>query len=274
MPKILTKAQVEQYQSGGYVAPINALSSSEVDAFLDAMTSMERETPNAWANSKGKPHLVMKWVNDLMRHPSILGAVSDVLGPNVLAWASGCFDKKPFDPGFVSWHQDATYWGLSKPSVVTAWIALTHSNEENGCMKVIPGTHLEGQLPHRETFAEGNLLSRGQDIEVEVDETSAVNLELTPGQFSLHHTMLVHGSKPNNSPHRRLGLTIRYIAADVEQTTPFRDSATLVLGVDQVKSFSMEPTPKHNFDPECVAFYGDIISDIQKRKDAIAAGNM
>lgn len=196
MPKLLTEEQVRLYQENGFVCPVRALSADEAGSFLARMTDLEAREENLWARSKVKPHLLMTWLNDLMRHPKILDAVEDVLGPDVFAWASGHFDKKPRDPGFVSWHQDGTYWGLSEPSVVTAWVALTPSNRQNGCMRVIPGTHKEGQLPHKDTVDSNNLLSRGQDVEVEVEETEAVDLELQPGEISLHHTMLIHGSSP------------------------------------------------------------------------------
>ncbi|WP_082190581.1 phytanoyl-CoA dioxygenase family protein [Bradyrhizobium pachyrhizi] len=185
--------------------------------------------------------------------------------------ATGHFDKKPRDPSFVSWHQDGTYWGLSEPSVVTAWIALTPSNRNNGCMRVIPGSHHQGQLPHRDTDDKNNLLSRGQDVEVKVDEADAVDLELRPGQISLHHTMLIHGSKPNFSDTRRLGITIRYVAAHVSQTSGFKDSATLVRGTDKHRNFVAEPRPSRDFDPDAVAFYEAMVAESRRRKDAIAA---
>ncbi|WP_082847958.1 phytanoyl-CoA dioxygenase family protein [Bradyrhizobium sp. DOA9] len=141
MPKLLSETQVQQYKSGGFVCPIDARSPEEAAQFFARMEDLERRERDLWTRAKMKPHLLMMWLNDLMRHPKILDAVEDVLGPDILAWATGHCDKKPRDPGFVSWHQDSTYWGLSEPSVVTAWIALTPSNRENGCMRVIPGTH-------------------------------------------------------------------------------------------------------------------------------------
>src|SRR4029077_19544658 len=103
------------------------------------------------------------------------------------------------------WHQDSTYWGLSTPDVVTAWVAFTPSTVESGCMRVIPGSHLVDQLPHRDTFARHNLLSRGQEVAVEVDETKAQDVVLQPGEMSIHHVRLVHGSNVNRSSHRRIG---------------------------------------------------------------------
>ncbi|WP_354097935.1 phytanoyl-CoA dioxygenase family protein [Bradyrhizobium sp. S3.2.12] len=271
MPKMLSEAQIKQYRSEGFVCPIDALSVEEAAEFFARMEGLESREPDLWARSKIKPHLLMMWLNDLMRNSRILDAVEDVLGPDILAWATGHFDKKPHDPSFVTWHQDATYWGLSEPTVVTAWVALTRSSRENGCMRVIPGSHHQGQLPHRDTDNRNNLLSRGQDVEVNVDEAQAVDLELRPGQISLHHTMLIHGSKPNFSDTRRLGITVRYVAAHVSQTSGFRDSATLVRGTDKHRSFIAEPRPHRDFDPEAVEFYNEIVAESRRRKDAVAA---
>src|SRR5262249_10351763 len=137
-----------------------------------------------------KTHVLFAWLNDLIRLPSILDAVEDILGPDLLCWSSSFFIKEAHDPAYVSWHQDSTYWGLSAPDVMTAWVAFTPSNRANGCMRVVPGTHLRDQVPHRDTFAEKNILTRGQEIAVHVDEDRAVDIILEPGEISLHHVRL------------------------------------------------------------------------------------
>ena len=130
---------------------------------------------------------------------AILDAVEDVIGPDILCWGSSFFIKEPRDPGFVSWHQDSTYWGLDPADIVTAWVALSDSTAANGAMRVIPDTQRLEQIAHRDTFAAENLLTRGQEIVVEVDESKAVMLALQPGEMSLHHVRLIHGSDPNPS---------------------------------------------------------------------------
>src|SRR4029453_15391031 len=157
-----------------------------------------------------KPHLLFTWLAELVRHPSVLDAVEDVLGPDILCWNTSFFTKEARSPGFVSWHQDATYWGLSEPDVVTAWVAFTESTPANGNMRVIPGSH-RAPVPHVDTFHPDNLLSRGQEIAVEVDESRAVDIVLAPGEMSLHHVLMVHGSGANLSGDRRIGFAIRYI---------------------------------------------------------------
>ena len=157
----------------------------------------------------------------------------------------------------MSWHQDSTYWGLDKPDVVTAWVALTPSNKANGAMKFIPGSHTKDQIPHRDTFAKNNLLTRGQEVAVEVDESKAVAITLEPGEISLHHVRLVHGSPPNPSQDRRIGFAIRYIPTTVAQIAG-EDSATLVRGVDTHRHFELEPRPTPDMDPEFVALHQTI----------------
>jgi ectoine hydroxylase-related dioxygenase (phytanoyl-CoA dioxygenase family) len=125
-------------------------------------------------------------------------------------------------------------------------------------MKVIPGTHRDSHIPHVDTFDENNLLTRGQEIAVEVDEDQAVRLPLRPGQFSLHHIKLVHGSAPNRSDDRRIGLAIRYIPTHVRQTKQ-RDSAMLVRGVDQFGHFDLEPRPRRDLDEAAVAAHTDAV---------------
>ena len=194
-------------------------------------------------NFRHKSHLLFTWVDELVHHPRILDAVEQILGPNLLCWTTNFFIKEAKSPGFVSWHQDAFYWGLSKDDVCTAWVALSPANLESGCMKFVPGSQTQDHLQHVDTFHKDNLLSRGQEIAVKVDTERTVDCILNPGEMSLHHVKVVHGSEPNRSSDRRIGLAIRYIPTDVKQLK-VRDSATLVRGVDRDGNFDLEPRPQ------------------------------
>ena len=261
MGKALTEHQREEYQQGGFLFPLPALSPSETATLRSQLEELERQQGGRLAaHVNRKPHLLLTWLNKLIRDPRILDPVEDILGPNILCWGSGFFIKNAHHPARVTWHQDSTYWGLSKPDIVTAWVAFTPSTTENGCMRVIPATHQLPQLPHRDTFAPDNLLSRGQEIAVEVDETKAVDVVLAPGQMSLHHVLLVHGSEPNRGEQRRVGFAIRYLPTDIEQLTGVRDSATLVRGTDEYRHFLPEPTPLSDFHPDAVAFHSEILA--------------
>jgi ectoine hydroxylase-related dioxygenase (phytanoyl-CoA dioxygenase family) len=187
----------------------------------------------------------------------LLDAVEDVLGPDLLCWNSSFFTKEPRGPGFVSWHQDATYWGLSEPDVLTAWVAFTPSTRANGNMRVVPASH-RAPAPHVDTFHPHNLLSRGQEITVEVDERDAVDIVLDAGEMSLHHVLMVHGSGANPSDDRRIGFAIRYVPTRVRQTGGPRDSATLVRGIDAFGHFELEPRPDTDLEPAMLELHARI----------------
>lgn len=261
MGKALTEERLDEYQQEGFVFPLPVLSHAETAILQRKLQELEsRQGGRLSARVNRKPHLLLTWLNELIRDPRILDPVEDLLGPNLLCWGSGFFIKNAHDPARVTWHQDATYWGLSKPDIVTAWVAFTHSTTENGCMRVIPGTHTLPQLPHRDTFAPDNLLSRGQEIAVEVEESRAVDIVLAPGEMSLHHVLLVHGSEPNGSAHRRVGFAIRYLPTYVKQLTGVLDSATLVRGTDEYGHFLREPAPRSDFDPDALAFHSEMLA--------------
>jgi len=204
-------------------------------------------------------HLFLHWVYRLVSHPPVLDAVECLIGPNILVWGAQWFPKLPGDRAYVSWHQDGTYWGLHPPNVTTAWIALSESNPGNGCMRVVPGTQKTPQLPQRETYAPDNMLSRGQEIAVEVDEAQAVDLILRPGEMSLHHIAIVHGSGPNNSSQARIGLAVRYIAPEVVQDGPARDIAVLVRGEDAYGHFDLADPPARDTSPEASPVHAEAL---------------
>jgi len=205
-----------------------------------------------------KPHLLFTWLNDLIRHPRILDAVEDIIGPDILCWGTSFFIKEKRDASYVSWHQDSTYWGLEPPDIITAWVAFTDSTAANGAMRVIPASHKLDQVPHRDTFAAGNLLSRGQEIMVDVDESQAAMLDLAAGEMSLHHVRLIHGSDPNPSDDRRIGFAIRYVPTYVRQVAGSHDSATLVRGIDTHHHFEHERRPQADMSPDALAYHAAV----------------
>jgi len=258
MPKILTQAQIDAFWRDGAVFPIRVMpreAALEVRAKLEAFES--KTGGPLKGNLRHKTHLLFPWLNELVRNSTILDAIEDLYGPDLLCWNTNFFIKEAHNPAFVSWHQDSTYWGLSRPDVVTAWLALSTSNTANGAMGFIPGTHKADQIPHRDTFDKDNLLTRGQEVAVDVDASRAVTIELEPGEISLHHVRVVHGSPANPSNDRRIGFAIRYIPTSVAQVAG-RDSATLVRGTDQFGHFDLEPRPTADMQPEFVQLHKDI----------------
>jgi hypothetical protein len=258
MPTLLTEAQIAQYRDRGYLAPLPVMPEAEAAGLRAELERIEgRMGGPLRGDLRHKSHLLFPFLAELVRHPRILDPVEDLLGPDLLCWTSNFFIKEAAAPSFVSWHQDSTYWGLSAPDVVTAWVALTPSTAANGGMAVIPGSHTIDQVPHRDTFDRHNLLTRGQEVAVAVDESRQVLLELQPGEMSLHHVRLVHGSAPNPSGDRRIGFAIRYIPTRLRQLEG-EDSATLVRGVDRFGNFALEPRPRTDMDPDLVALHKQI----------------
>ena len=259
MSRRLSPSQVEAYRRDGYLFPVRAFAADEAAGFRAALERHEAATgaplQGKW---RVKSHLLFTWADRIVHHPAILDAVEDVIGPDILCWTTNFFIKEAASPGFVSWHQDAAYWGLDPDDVVTAWVALSPSNLVSGCMKVMPGTHHEAHIPHVETYGENNMLTRGQEVAVEVDESKAVDIMLQPGEMSLHDIKLVHGSAPNRSQDRRIGLAIRYLPAHVRQTKG-RDSAMLCRGQDRFGNFDLEPRPKRDLGEDELRAHADAV---------------
>ncbi|MGI9413187.1 MAG: phytanoyl-CoA dioxygenase family protein, partial [Hyphomicrobiales bacterium] len=179
-------------------------------------------------------------------------------------WSAEFFIKEPETDAIITWHQDLTYWGLGETDEeVTAWLALSDVTPESGCMRFVPGSHKNRIVPHEDTFADNNLLSRGQEIAVDVDEDAAVDVVLKPGQLSLHHGRMFHASGPNRSDDRRIGVAIRYITPAVEQHVSPHDYAMLVRGRDDHGHFRLIDGPASDLSPEALALYDEILQTQQ-----------
>lgn len=222
----------QSYERDGYAFPFSVLTPEETSRFRDSYLDLaERLGGSPKATQLSLPHFYYPWAWELITHPRVLDAVETVLGPDILVWASSVFPKKAHDPGYISMHQDGTYWGLEQGEVTTAWIALTESTRENGCMRVAPCTHRQPILPHVETHAEDNLLTRGQEVQAEVAEEQIADIALQPGEMSLHHVKIIHGSNPNQSEKPRIGFAIRYMTPEVRPNEADH-AAVLVRGHD------------------------------------------
>ncbi len=261
----LSSEQIRLYQERGYLSPIRVLSDADAADYRMKLEAIEAAGADGNDHLKFKPHLLFTCFDELIRHPKILDAVEGVIGPNILCWATNFFTKEPKTTSYISWHQDLTYWGLDPADIVTAWVALSPATIESGCMRFMPETHKMEIVPHNDTFAKDNLLSRGQEIEVDVDEDKAVDVVLQPGEMSLHHVKLIHGSNPNRSDDRRIGFAIRYVPAYVRQVVGAKDSAVLVRGVDTERNFEHETPPVHDLDETALAQYAAIM----KRQEAV-----
>lgn len=218
MPKHLTVEQQQRYARDGFVAPIDIFTADEITDIRAEIEAAESRWPNALDGAgRNNGHLALPVLDRIIHDSRILDAVEDVIGGDILVAGSTLFIKEPSSGGFISWHQDARYAGMEPHNWVTGWVAISNVTEENGCMRMIPGSHIDPLRDHVDTFGEDNLLTRGQEVQG-IDESKAVSVPLKPGQMSLHHPRIVHGSGPNQSGERRIGFALQsYIAPSVQQ---------------------------------------------------------
>ena len=235
------------YAQDGFVVPIDVISQDEARALRTDLESAEAELfnePEKLALLKAYPDRLLPLFSALTRNKTLILAASAVLGPDLMVWGASLFIKEGNSPKIVSWHQDLTYWGLDDIAETTCWVALSEAYEASGCMKFVPGSHKTKIFPHIDTYAEDNLLSRGQEIAVEVNEKDAVLAELDAGQASMHHGLMIHGSGSNVTGDRRIGLAIRYIKPSMKQITGDRLIVSLVSGQDDFGNFKIADAPK------------------------------
>jgi hypothetical protein len=234
------------YERDGFFFPCDVTSEADAAELVADLESAEAQFAGDRAQLsllRSYPSQLLPSFARLIRHPRLIDAVSQIVGPDVLVWSCGFFIKEPGSKSYVSWHQDLNYWGLDGDREVTAWYALTPATIENGCMRFVPGSHRTKDVPHVDSFAKDNLLTRGQEIAVEVDETSAVNVLLRAGQASFHHGHMFHASGANTTDARRLGLAIRYIAPSMKQRSGDKLLVSHVSGKDEYGHFEVMPPP-------------------------------
>lgn len=276
MGKLLDELAVARYRRDGYVTPLTACSAAQAETWHQDIRRCcgQAERPESSAgirqpSNRVKPYLLFPWAAEIVRHPAILDAVEDVIGPDILVFHTTLWWKPAGTEGFVPWHQDATYFGLAPHEHVTAWLALTPSTEAAGCVTVLPGSHRHGQLPHADRKDPAVMLSRGQSVAAPVEAQAAVPIVLQPGQFSLHDTLALHASAPNRAAHDRIGLGISYIPARVRHVGPTRLSATLVRGENRFDHFDLEARPAAEADAAARAVHADSINRFWTASESI-----
>ena len=214
----LNVKQLEDYENHGFVSPIDVLTLEEATKIKEEIEYIEKKWPDELIGlGRNNVHYISPIFDQVCHNSKILDAVESIIGKDILVGGTTLFIKDPDKKGFVSWHQDAKYIGFEPYNWVTAWLAITDANEENGCMRMWSGSHKEKIKKHKDTFNENNLLTRGQTVQNVPLEDTTPNI-LKAGQLSLHHPMIVHGSGSNKSNTRRIGFVIQsYIGTNVDQ---------------------------------------------------------
>ena len=244
----LSANQLKQYNDEGFVSPIDVFSKDKANEIRKEIELIEQMMPGE-LNKSGRynSHLISPLLDEVTHNSKILDAVQSVIGENILVCGTTLFIKNPNEKGFVSYHQDAKYIGLKPYNWVTAWVAITDSNENNGCMRMWSGSHKKDLKDHDQMFNEGNLLTKGQTVN-DVPTNQTIPLILKAGQISLHHPTVVHGSDLNKSNDRRIGFVIQsYIGTDVKQVLG-KNSVQLARGIDEFNYHKSISRPKSLMD--------------------------
>lgn len=261
----LTQEQQKQYWQDGFLFPLPVMPPEDALAMraeLEALEAewLDRDLPLPLSTYKRvNAHCVMPLAHRIGTDPRILDAVEGVLGPDIMIYAVEFFIKEPQTKHIVSMHQDLTYWGLGAiDGLVTAWLSLSPATPASGCMDFVRGSHKNAILPHDDTFDDNNMLSRGQEVRVDVADEDKVPIEIHPGQMSLHHGLTIHGSGPNTTDDRRIAAVIRYCTPEISQQVADEDYAILARGADRFGNFRSFPAPTANFTAEALSHYDDI----------------
>ena len=245
MPKVLSEEAVQQYKRDGYVSPIRVMSENDAADILKELKAFEKKQGRpVYGVQRTKACLLFPFIYEMVTREKILDAIEDLIGPDILIYQNAAWLKDADGKGFVSWHQDSTYFGMDPWELVSAWVALSPAGVEEGCIEVLPGTQKLGMLPFDySAMKEGNMLASGQRAIYDIDESKAVPMPLRPGEMSLHHVNLLHCSRPNNGAERRVGFSIACCPPSVRQTTKAKTSAMLLRGEDQFGNYDLNERP-------------------------------
>ena len=254
MTKVLSAERIASYRANGYLYPLDALTPDEVTRYRRALADTEARLGGSLMSIdrkyRGNLHFLCKWVDELACHPRIVDAIEDLLGPDILLYTSRFFIKEPRSDGIAAWHQDSTYFGLRPFDHVTAWVALSNVTAEAGPVEFAVGSHIRGQLQQKANVVKNSVNTAGQIIVEWFDRSHIDRAILGPGQFSLHHTCVVHQSSPNRSGERRIGLALSYIPTRTRHVGSRRMPARLVRGRDEHGHFDLQPPPREDYGAE------------------------
>ena len=271
---MLTIVELDRYSTEGYLPGRTLLTEAETAYYRAGCERccgpVVKDGARKQSTNRVKPYLLFPWAAELVRHPAILDCVQDLIGPDIMVFHTTVWLKEPHSETFVPWHQDATYFGLAPFEHVTAWVALTDSTPENGCVQIIPRSHTTGQRPHFDQPDPRAMLSRGQTLAGAIEEDRAIDLVLRAGEVSFHHTLSFHRSGVNHTDTRRIGIGVSYIPTRVKHVGATRLSATLVRGTDHYGHFDHEPAPQAEDEAAQLA-HADSVGRFWKASESIPA---
>ena len=271
MKSRLTVEEKDAYWNDGYLFPIDVANEIQARKWRNYLEKIEYD----WLDNglalplntykRVNAQVVMPLACEIGLHEPILNAVEGILGPDVMLYSVEFLTKEPHTKHIVTMHQDLAYWGMGNmDNILTAWLALSPATTTSGCMDFVRGSHKNEILSHEDSFDEHNLLSRGQEIKVDVSDSDKVAVELRPGAMSLHHGLTIHGSGPNRSDDRRIGVAIRYVSAKMRKAGGVKDYAISARGTFDDDSFTTYAPPSTLFSKNSMAKYEEIRTEQAK----------
>ncbi len=262
----LTAEEISSFERDGFLFPVRVADDERVAGWRAEFETLE----GRWRDDQSLPrpfvdyaranfHVVSSAAARIAHDRTILDVVESIIGPDILCWMSELIVKEAHSSKVLTMHQDLTYWGLDGAvGLVSVWVALSDATPANGGMRFVPGSHLGGQVDHHDTFGDDNLLSRGQEIAVDVDPARVIDVELSAGEMSLHHGHLFHGSGPNTTDGRRLGLVFRFMSPSVRQTIGAEDFAMTVRGTNRSHDVHSTAVPFEDFTPAALELHAQV----------------
>lgn len=221
MTQSLTQAERDAYAHDGYLVPRHRLPAERVSALHASVDRLIEANPGVRPEKLISAHIEGRSGEgvvgsrdflELAREPAILDMVGQLIGPDIVLWGCHVFCKPAGDGLETPWHQDGQYWPIRPLATCTVWVAIERSDRDNGCLRVIPGSHRAGRL-HPHDALDGERVLNLRVGEGAFDPAAAVDLELDPGQMSMHDVYMIHGAQPNRSGRRRTGVALRYMPA-------------------------------------------------------------
>jgi|TARA_B110000091_G_scaffold104799_1_gene113831 non-heme Fe2+,alpha-ketoglutarate-dependent halogenase len=263
----------QKYDHYGFLTAVDAISSAKAAYYAKKCTEFieQYSTHSDYSDwTYGRTEMVLRWVAELAAEESLLNVIEDLIGPNILLWNAFLPVKPPHSAANFGWHQDATYWPVEPTNqIITAWVALSPVNLSNGGMQMVRGSHSNGPVAHETTYDKTSMLRRGQQVTIPIDDTKVINIDLIPGQASIHHTLMLHRSSSNESKDWRLGVGFNYASSNVKPLPGYHDSAILLRGDAKGSGFELTEPPKSDLDKAALENFARVQQLQSKRYDDV-----
>ncbi|MFY7961711.1 MAG: phytanoyl-CoA dioxygenase family protein [Elsteraceae bacterium] len=236
---MLSKTELTAYEANGYVTPSHLVPAAMVEEIRARHAKLVEIHPRFRDYCPALLDYDPGFL-EYCREPTILDMVGQVLGPDFALWNTSFFAKPAHDGKATPWHQDGEYWPIRPLATCTVWLALDDATPENGCLRVIRGSHVDRRLRRHQRNDNPDYTLNQELDPVELEGATIDDIVLKPGQFSLHDVFLLHGSEANRSPRSRRGMTMRFMP-----TTSLFDRAVAREQTERMGTYDHSRRPLH-----------------------------